>query len=597
MASEPTPDQPEEATHRIVCNPVDLPYRYQQVKAMTGGSRSVHREGADPTAVLFRGHYYLFVSMSRGFFHSPDLVHWEYKPTEKLPPLDYAPDARVIDDAIIITASRARKNCPFYRSENPLDDDFVEVTPGTFPFFDPNIFQDDDGSTYLYWGCSNRAPIRGVELDRTDFTKKGAEQELVWGNPSERGWERTGENYVRTPPKGVAQRMFYNLVGSAPFIEGSWMTKHDGTYYLQYAAPATETNSYADGYLTGTTPLGPFEYSPNSPFSSKPGGFMTGAGHGSTFADVHGNWWHVATMRVSVNHMFERRVGLFPAGFDSDGVLFCNQTFADYPMIVPDGTFDPWTETFAGWMLLSLNKPVTASSAAADHPATLTVNEDARTWWVAEKPGDDQWVQVDLGATYTIRALQINHADEDVVHTASLLSTEAWSAGAKRAIFAEHTAATVRIETSYDGTTWTTADDPRGSDRDAPHRFIVTAEPLTARYVRVTGVTTPFNSPFALSGIRVFGEAGGPAPTAVSPRAQRTHELTAEVSWEPATGAHGYTVRYGLSPEKLYHSWQVYNQNNLRVPTLNANSEYWVAVDSFGETGVTRGEPVPMVRG
>lgn len=52
---------------------------------------------------------------------------------------------------------------------------------------------------------------------------------------------------------------------------------------------------------------------------------MTGAGHGSTIADKYGNYWHASTMRISVNHDFERRVGLFPAGFDKDGVLFCNQ--------------------------------------------------------------------------------------------------------------------------------------------------------------------------------------------------------------------------------------------------------------------------------
>lgn len=51
-------------------------------------------------------------------------------------------------------------------------------------------------------------------------------------------------------------------------------------------------------------------------------------------------------MRISVNHVFERRIGLFPAGFDADGVLFCNQNFADYPMVVPDGPFDPWRDAF-----------------------------------------------------------------------------------------------------------------------------------------------------------------------------------------------------------------------------------------------------------
>ena len=40
----------------------------------------------------------------------------------------------------------------------------------------------------------------------------------------------------------------------------------------------------------------------------KPGGFMNGAGHGSTMEDLNGNIWHTATMRISRNHNFERRV-------------------------------------------------------------------------------------------------------------------------------------------------------------------------------------------------------------------------------------------------------------------------------------------------
>ena len=582
-------------SQRTVCNPVDLPYRYQQI-SMPGKPLSVHREGADPTVLLFKERYYMFISMSRGFFHSTDLVNWSYQPTEKLPPLDYAPDARVIDGAIYITASRVRKNCPFFRSEDPLTDDFVEVTPGSFPFFDPNLFQDDDGSVYLYRGCSNRSPIRGVQLEKSSLAKVGAEKDLIVSDTKHRGWERTGENYVRTPPKGVVSRLFYSLIGPDPFIEGSWMTKHDGTYYLQYAAPATETNSYADGYFTAQAPLGPFEYSPHSPFSSKPGGFMTGAGHGSTFQDHYGNWWHVGTMRVSINHMFERRVGLFPAGFDEEGVLFCNQTFADYPMVIPTGAFDPWKDTFAGWMLLSLNKPVTASSAIPGHPATLAVDENARTWWVAENTGKEQWLTIDLGETFRVAAVQINHADHKLADSVTEPIPMSWSTGAKRAIFSEHTPATVRIETSIDGDSWHILDDPKGSERDAPHRFVVTDSPREARYVRVTGVSTPWNSSMALSGVRVFGTVQGQPPAAVKPQAKRVDELTAEVTWSPADGAHGYTVRYGLTPEKLYHSWQVYGQNDLRLPTLNAGVEYWVAVDSFGETGVTKGEPVPVVR-
>jgi hypothetical protein len=40
-------------------------------------------------------------------------------------------------------------------------------------------------------------------------------------------------------------------------------------------------------------------------------------------------------MVISVKHQFERRLGLFPAGFDADGVLHMNTLFGDYPQVVP----------------------------------------------------------------------------------------------------------------------------------------------------------------------------------------------------------------------------------------------------------------------
>lgn len=141
------------------------------------------------------------------------------------------------------------------------------------------------------------------------------------------------------------------------------MTKHNGKYYLQYASPATQFNTYCDGVYVADAPLGPFTLQQSNPFSSKPGGFMQGAGHGSTIQDADGNFWHASTMRVSVNHDMERRVGLFPAGVDADGVLFCNQNFADYPLCIPDGKFDPWSVRPA-CMLLSYQKPTAASSTA-----------------------------------------------------------------------------------------------------------------------------------------------------------------------------------------------------------------------------------------
>ena len=133
-------------------------------------------------------------------------------------------------------------------------------------------------------------------------------------------------------------RMLYKLMElsgrgkDAPFIEGAFMSKINGKYYLQYAAPATEVPTYGNGVYIGETPMGPFVYQQHNPMSSKLGGFITDAGHGSTIQDAYGNWWHAASMRISVNASFERRVGLFPAGVDEDGILYCNQNYADWPL-------------------------------------------------------------------------------------------------------------------------------------------------------------------------------------------------------------------------------------------------------------------------
>jgi xylan 1,4-beta-xylosidase len=571
----------------IICNPVDLAYRFQDVRS-TGTDRSVHREAADPSIVYFQDRFFLFASMSGGFWHSTDLVSWEYRPTTKLPAYDYAPDVREIDGALVITASRT-SDSPYFRSENPLDDDFVQINSG-FPFWDPHLFQDDDGRTYFYWGCSNKEPIRGTEVDSSTLEPIGKTVDLIEGQPDEHGWEKSGENYVIKTPKTERERMIAEHVGTAPFIEGAWMTTHAGRYYLQYSAPGTEWNTYADGYYVSDGPLGTFTYSPHSPFSLKPGGFITGAGHGSTFQDEHGNWWHAATMRISVNHSFERRIGIFPAGFDDDGVLFTNQNFGDYPTLVPNKLIDPWTETSTGWMLQSLEAEVTASSSKEGHNPASAVNEDIRDWWVAGSAEPGEWLHLDLDTERTIHAIQVNLADDDLASIAPEQSTGQQFDYEYRALHEAEQPTEFRVDASTDGVSWTTLVDHGSGSREAPHAFLVLTEPARARYVRLTGGRMPFDGPLAVSGLRIFGLGDGTAPPRVAIAAVRVDELTAKISWAPSTSAHGYNVRYGIAVDKLYNSWLLYGQTSLELPNLNSGHDYWVAVDAFNENGITPGD-------
>lgn len=595
------------------CNPLDLPYRYQHMNEQ--GRRYAFREGADPTLVLFKGTYYLFVSMSAGFFYSDDLLHWNFHVDPDLLIYDYAPDVREIDGYLYFCASSRSKNCPILRSADPLHEKF-EQAAAPFPFWDPDLFLDDDGRLYLYWGCTNTDPIWGVELDRETLQPLGEKVPLIYGDPEHLGYERAGENGVvdkegsvvykhlaplfnaatgkiEMPAAMLAQAGMTNeqltklfLSVGAPYIEGAFMTKHAGKYYLQYACPGTQYNIYADGVYVGESPLGPFVRQASNPFSAVPGGFATGAGHGSTIADKYGNYWHAATMRISVNHDFERRVGLFPAGFDADGVLYCNQNFADYPHRVPAGRFDPaaWQPE---WMLLSYGKRAFASSTAAGSDPARAVDENIRTWWSAAEAAPGQWLAVDLGRDMDIRAVQVNLADEEV---AVEFPPESYGDDRHtRHIELEPQISHYTLETSDDGAHWTVLETVA---RECSNGYYEVENGVTARYLRVVGGALPYGQALRVAGLRVFGHGGGAKPAAASARAERLGDLDARVRWTPLSelGAQGCNVRYGVAPDKLYHSHLVYGQNEVTLCTLTAGQAVYIAVDAFNENGVTPGE-------
>ena len=266
---------------KVICNPLNLSYRYQHARNF--GKWSVYREGADPTLVFFKGRYYLFVSMSAGFWYSNDLLEWQFHENKDLLIHDYAPDARQVGDYLYFCASRRGENCPILRTLDPLSDNFEQVS-APFPFWDPHIFQDDDGRVYFYWGCGNTEPLYGLELDPQTMTPKTDKVPLLKADPTVHGFERPGENCHPEPRKGLLALVLSN----APFTEGAFVTKHNGRYYLQYAVPGTEFNTYADGVYVSESPLGPYEFALHNPFSSKPGGFITAAGHGSTIQDQTG---------------------------------------------------------------------------------------------------------------------------------------------------------------------------------------------------------------------------------------------------------------------------------------------------------------------
>lgn len=608
---------------KYFCNPINFSYQYQYNQKE--GGFSLNREAADPSMILFHDKYYIFPSMTRGFLVSEDMVNWRQCPLTGVPLYDYAPDVRAIGDWMYFCASRRGTVCDFYRTRDPERGVFERI-PGTFDFWDPNLFLDDDGRMYFYWGCSNMTPIWGVELNPETMERIGDPVALIDNHKTEYGYERTGENHRYDPesshvlqllkeqiarasgcrPEDVkdvtpaieaAPESYRSLLKAAlsdnPYIEGAWMTRHEGKYYLQYAAPGTQYNVYNDGVCVSESPLGPFTACLNNPYSYSPGGFLPGAGHGSTMEDRTGNWWHTSTMRISMNHEFERRIGIWPAGFDAEGELFCNQRYGDWPQFVTGEKRDPWAAP--QWMLLSYGKAAAASSCdCPEKDASHAVDENIQTWWKAAREDAAPWLLVDLGQCLQVHAVQINFADD--VELAPELPQGATLTGEPgRGRYIEERSFATRwlLETSTDGEHWFELEDWRNTNTDLPHNLVVREDGISATYIRLTVTDTAFHRPACISGLRVFGRGCGSAPAPVADtKAVRLDGMSMEVTWNG--DAMGYEVLWGHTPEKLYHSYRIFGKTQVEIRALMSNVEkYYVRIDAFNENGITEGEVFP----
>ncbi len=595
---------------KYYCNPINVNYRYQfNADPRKGGALQICREAADPSLICFQGRYYIFASMTLGVWVSDDLARWENRRLpEELPLYDYAPDVRVLGDWVYFCASAREHNCDRWRTKDILKGPYEKIE-GDFPFWDPNLFADDDGRVYFYWGCSNATPIYGVELDPETMQPIGEKRELLFGDPYAIGYERIGENnstlpasaeeveekyqaFVKAGPvpeaylpedvKPLIRGMFTNR----PYIEGAWMDKHEGKYYFQYAAPGTQYNTYSDGVYVGESPLGPFTLAENNPYSYKPGGFLPGAGHGSTMQDERGSWWHAATMRISVNHDFERRVGLWPAGFDKDGELFCNQRYGDWPMVV-DG--DPWRAP--AWMLLSAGKAATASSFVPGHEPSLATEENVQTWWRAAGNGRDEWLSVDLGKTFEIHAVQVNFADDEL----DIPCPGEIRPGSQARYIEEKDYATQwKLEGSIDGRSWFVIEDKSEAATDLSHDLILREEGFAARCLRLSNMAVPYGQNPCVSGLRVFGLGDGDKSETPAFTAARMGDLDMLVQIREQPNTTGFNILFGNSPEKLYHSSMVFSAGAHRIGALIKGREYYVRVDAFNENGITEGNCVKL---
>ena len=590
------------------CNPININYRYQfNADPRRQGRLQICREAADPSMICFRDRYYIFASMTLGVWVSDDMTHWEnHRLPDSLPLYDYAPDVRVLGGWVYFCASNRDHNCDRWRTKDILNGPYERIE-GSFPYWDPNLFIDDDGKIYFYWGCSNVTPIYGVELDPDTMNPRTEPLALVEGHPHEIGYERFGENNSLLPaseaeidarvkafhqaqgvdessiPAGLMP-LIRGMFSNRPYIEGAWMDKHEGRYYLQYACPGTQFNTYSDGVYVSDSPLGPFVLADNNPYSYKPGGFFPGAGHGSTMTDRMGNVWHTATMRISRNHDFERRCGLWPAGFDADGELFCNQRYGDWPMAVSGEKDDPWRGP--AWMLLSAGKAASASSSMEGHAPEKATEENVQTWWRAATDSRKEWLCVDLGKTFDVRAVQINFADDKIEISCP---GEIRPGSQARYIEEKDYVTQWKLEGSVDGEKWFVIEDKSDAVTDLSHDLVVREDGIAVRYLRLGNMAVPYGQNPCISGLRVFGLGDGEKPAAPEFTAERMNDLDMTVTIGGQENTLGFCILFGPAPDKLYHSAMVFSAGEHRIGALIKGRNYFVRVDAFNESGITEG--------
>lgn len=214
---------------------------------------------ADPSIVEHEGRFYMYVTADPwgadflSCWESDDFKNWTFNKLNWPTKIDCTSDNS--SDSKVWAPSVTKKGDMFYmyvsvgsevwcgKAPHPLgpwenmlgDDPMIRYdTTRFYHVIDAEVFNDEDGRSYLYWG-SGWNWINGhcyaAELDDSMASFKTTPVEV-------------------TPTR---------------YFEGPMMVKQAGKYYLTYSEGKTMDETYEVRYAVGDTPFGPFVEASNSP--------------------------------------------------------------------------------------------------------------------------------------------------------------------------------------------------------------------------------------------------------------------------------------------------------------------------------------------
>lgn len=180
--------------------------------------------------------------------------------------------------------------------------------PG-YPIIDADVhFDDATGKVYLYYSrCCYKHAVKSEVADWAKKEKIFNEVEESWVYGVEMKSDFSGivgaPVLLLQPPSKMSDkqsewesRSVTDKEVNRRWTEGSFIFKHDSTYYIMYSANFYGGKNYAVGYATSSSPLGPFVKANNNPVLQKNtnnGGNVTGTGHNMVLQLPGGNMYCV----------------------------------------------------------------------------------------------------------------------------------------------------------------------------------------------------------------------------------------------------------------------------------------------------------------
>jgi arabinoxylan arabinofuranohydrolase len=343
---------------------------------------------ADPSLVQHEGKYYLYATLdpwggrTLGCWESPDFRHWTYRalnwPTKEACTSPTSKGAMVWAPSVIRTPKGkffmyvSVGNEVWVGSANHPLGPWTDAHGGKplipetyrpgYHMIDAEVFVDDDGSTWLYWGSG-------------------------WG------WKNGRCFAVKLKPDLVTFDGEPADVTPANYFEGPFMFKHGGRYYLTYSQGVTIADTYQVHYAVGDSPLGPFTEAANSPILvTDHAKNVVSPGHHAIFS--HDGRSYILYHRHSVPYekgQAYRQTCVDELSFTADGLI---------EKVVPSHTGPALVQGRDATRLAAT--AMASSEVAPQHRAVRVLDDNHATRWAPAADTQGGWLQLDLGRAQSV---------------------------------------------------------------------------------------------------------------------------------------------------------------------------------------------------